>query len=98
MVRVTEQAATAIQDLLADNAAPPDAGIRLSANAGGNVGMGIDTPRPGDEVITRDETPLLIMDSSLSAKITDMVIDVRDGSENGQSAGGFVLRSKLVGE
>ena len=92
MVRVTDQAANAMQELLADNAAPPEAGIRLSPSTGGNLGMGIDTPHDGDEVITRDEAPLLIVDADVAPGMTDMVVDFRDTSENGQTPGGFLLR------
>jgi hypothetical protein len=34
MVQVTEQAASALLDLLADSAAPPDAGVRIAPNDG----------------------------------------------------------------
>lgn len=98
MVRVTEQAVIAIQGLLAENAAPSEAGIRLSPSTSGNLAMGIDTPHPGDEVITRDETPLLIVDSSVTTEMSDMVVDFRSGSDNGQSSSGFVLRPGLEGE
>jgi hypothetical protein len=44
MVRVTEQAATALQELLKANDAPPEAGVRLTPSGAGNIGMVIDTP------------------------------------------------------
>jgi hypothetical protein len=57
MVRVTEQAATALEELLAENAAIANAG--LTPSAGCNLGMTIDAPHEGDEIISRDETSLL---------------------------------------
>jgi len=93
MVRVTEQAATALQELLADNEAPPEAGVRLTPDGKGSMGMVVDAPHEGDEVILRDETPVLILDSALSERLTDMVVDVQPVDDDHQSPGGFVLRS-----
>jgi len=98
MVQVTEQAANALQALLAENAAPPEAGIRLTPRDGGNVGMVIESPQAGDEVISRDESPLLIVDSVVAPRLTDMVVDLRDVTDDHQSGGGFVLRAKLPDE
>ena len=94
MVRVTEQAASALQELLADNAAPPECGVRLTPSAGGNVGMMIEPPHEGDEVIVRDDVPLLIVDSAVAPGLTDMVVDYEDGADDHQAAGGFLLRPK----
>jgi len=93
MVRVTDEAAIALKELLVDNDAPPDAGVRLTPTAGGNLGMVIDSPHDGDEVIRRDEEPVLIVGDELSERMTDMVVDFESPRANGQSPGGFVLRS-----
>lgn len=98
MVRVTDQAASALQELLADQAAPPEAGVRLSPSAGGNLGMSIETPHDGDEVIEREETPLLIVDGSVAPGLSDMVVDYRDAGDDHQTSGGFVLRRDGPGE
>jgi Fe-S cluster assembly iron-binding protein IscA len=98
MVRVTEEAATALQELLADSAAPPEAGIRLTPGAGGNLGMAIAEPQEGDEVIIRDESPLLIVDSAVAPGLTDMVVDFQDVKDDHQSPSGFLLRPKLSEE
>jgi Fe-S cluster assembly iron-binding protein IscA len=98
MVRVTAQAAEALQELLADNAAPPDAGIRLTPSAGGSLGMEIESPHDGDEVISRDETPLLIVDGAVAPGLQDMVVDYSDGADDHQSPGGFLLRPKQSNE
>jgi hypothetical protein len=57
MVLVTDEAAIALKELFVDNNAPPDAGMRLTPEAGGNAGMVIDSPHEGDEVIRRDDAP-----------------------------------------
>jgi Fe-S cluster assembly iron-binding protein IscA len=92
MVRLTDQAASALQELLAESAAPPEAGVRLSPSSGGNLGMNIETPQVGDEVIEREDTPLLIVDSAVAPGLSEMVIDFSDVGDDHQTAGGFVLR------
>ena len=98
MVRVTEQAASALQELLADHAAPPEAGVRLSPSVGGNLGMNIDAPHEGDEVIVQQETPLLIVDSAVAPGLTDMVVDFSDVADDHQTTGGFLLRPQRPDE
>ncbi len=98
MVRVTEQAASALQDLLTENAAPPQAGVRLAPNDGGNMGIGIEEPHDGDEIISRGQTPLLIVDHAVAPRLRDMVMDVKDDTDDHQSAAGFFLRPKLPDE
>ena len=92
MVRVTEEAATALQELLVENEAPPDAGVRLTPTAAGNMGMVIDSPHEGDEVIRRDEAPVLIVEEALAPRVADMVVDFESTAQSGQTPGGFVLR------
>ena len=92
MVRVTEQAATALEELLEANEAPPEAGVRLTPSGAGNIGMVIDAPHAGDEVVRRDEKPVLIVDSAVVGPLTDMVVDYQSSEEDRQTPGGFVLR------
>src|SRR5262249_20222671 len=98
MVRVTEHAASALLELLADHAAPPEAGVRLAPSVGGNLGMNIEAPHDGDEVIEREETPMLIVDGAVAAGLTDMVVDFNDDADDHQTSGGFLLRSKRPDE
>jgi Fe-S cluster assembly iron-binding protein IscA len=98
MVRVTDQAANALQELLADYAAPPEAGVRLSPSAGGDLGMNIEMPRDGDEVIEQEDTPLLIVDAAVAPGLSDMVVDLSDGTDDHQTASGFVLRPERQDE
>ena len=92
MVRVTEQATTALQELLEANDAPPEAGVRLTPSGAGNIGMVIDEPHTGDEVVRRDEKPVLIVDGAVVEPLTDMVVDYQSTSDDHQTPGGFVLR------
>ena len=93
MVRVTEEAAIALKEILVDNNASPEAGVRLTPAADGSLGMVIDSPHEGDEVIRRDDAPVLLVGDDLSPRMTEMVVDFESPPSDGQSPGGFVLRS-----
>jgi Fe-S cluster assembly iron-binding protein IscA len=94
MVRVTERAATALQEFLATNDAPPDSGVRLAPDSRGDLGMIVDAPHAGDEVVVRgeDAAPVLIVDSAVADELQDMVVDYEVAEDDHQTAGGFVLR------
>jgi Fe-S cluster assembly iron-binding protein IscA len=92
MVRVTERATIALQELLTDNAAPPDTGVRLTPDGSGHLGMLLDTPHPGDQVIQREETPVLIVDGAIAPRLSQMEVDYRSTEDDHQTPGGFVLQ------
>jgi Fe-S cluster assembly iron-binding protein IscA len=93
MIRVTERAASALQELLETNAAPPDSGVRIARTDNGGLGMIVDSPHAGDEVVLRgeDATPVLIIDSAVSEDLRGMVVDFESAEDDHQTAGGFVL-------
>jgi Fe-S cluster assembly iron-binding protein IscA len=92
MVRVTEQATTALRELLTANHAPPEDGVRLTPNGEGSLGMVVDAPHAGDEVIRHNETPVLIVDAAVAGQLTEMVVDYESVEDDHQTPGGFVLR------
>ena len=92
MVRVTDRATTALQELLTTNQAPPETGVRLTPSGTGNIGMMLDSPHPGDEVIPDEQTPVLIVDGAIADRLTDMEVDYHSSEDDHQSAGGFVLQ------
>jgi Fe-S cluster assembly iron-binding protein IscA len=95
MIRVTERAATALHELLEINAAPPESGVRIAPNASGDLGMTVDAPHAGDEVILRGESaaPVLIVDGTLAEDLEQMVVDYESVEDDHQTPGGFVLRA-----
>ena len=95
MVRVTERAATALQELLTTTAAPPDSGVRLTPDSSGDLAMIVDTPHVGDEVALRgeDEAPVLIVDSAVVEDLQEMEVDYQSVGDDHQTPGGFVLRA-----
>jgi Fe-S cluster assembly iron-binding protein IscA len=94
MVRVTDRAARALQELRTTKEAPPDVAPRLVPDGRGGLGMTLAAPQARDEVIRRDETPLLAVDREVAAYLADLVVDYQgpDPATNGQHAAGFVLR------
>jgi Fe-S cluster assembly iron-binding protein IscA len=94
MVRVTDRAASALQELRTTNEATPDVAPRLAPDGRGGLGMMLAEPQTGDEVIRREETPLLAVDRQVAPHLADLVVDYQgpDPAANGQHAEGFVLR------
>jgi hypothetical protein len=45
-----------------------------------------------DEVVRRDEKPVLIVDGAVVEPLTDMVVDYELSEDDRQTPGGFVLR------
>lgn len=90
MISVTERAATELQDLLMTNGATPDQGVKLITDSSGNIGMTIALPAEGDEVVRRDEAPLLIVDGTIAQQLDGTELDLEEipGLEGAQ----FTLR------
>jgi Fe-S cluster assembly iron-binding protein IscA len=91
MISVTERAATALEDLLADNDAPAGQGLRLVPGGTGTIGMTIDAPTDSDEVIRHDDAPLLIVDGSLAYVLDGATIDCATTMVEGQPTTTFRL-------
>ncbi len=86
MVEVTERAAEALESLLNSNGAPQEAGIRILEDAN-SFTMSVDSVRDDDEVVWRNERPVLIAESRLAQSLTGHTIDFRtaaDGRERFQ--------------
>jgi len=92
MITVTERAATELQGLLATNNALPGQGVKLIPSGTGSIGMTIDAPAEGDEVVWHGQEPLLIVDSSLTEALDGAEIDCDTVSVDGQARAQFRLR------
>lgn len=91
MITVTERAATAFEALLNENDAQPGQGVKLVSDGQGSIGMVIQEPEAGDEIVRRGDEPLLIVDSAIGQMLDGAVIDCADESPNGQSPMRFKL-------
>ena len=75
MVFLTDRAADRLEEMLDANHAGPAEGVRVVPIAPGRIGLIVDVPHEGDEVIERDEQPLLIVDSTLVEVLQAAEID-----------------------
>jgi Fe-S cluster assembly iron-binding protein IscA len=78
MITVTERAASALEALLTDSVAEPGQGVKLIPNGKDSIGMVIDAPNEGDEVVRRGDAPLLIVDRAISEPLDGSQIDCED--------------------
>ena len=53
----------------------PDLGLRLVAE-GSQIGLALDVPREGDEILHQDGRSVLILDSSVSERVGNRTLDV----------------------
>jgi hypothetical protein len=89
VVQITERARVELRRLLTDHSARPQQGVRLRLNPQGDLMMTIDVPHAGDSVIRRDNVPVLIVDSRLSARLAQRVLDYPPSETD--KRGGFTL-------
>ena len=78
MVTITEGARRALKESLAQHAEHATQVMRLRANARGVVGLTLDVPRPGDEIIEYDGVPVLLIGPELQVGLEGGTIDVKD--------------------
>lgn len=90
MINVTERAASVLQNLLETSDAPPGQGVKLIPDAQGNLGMTIASPVEGDQVVSREESPLLIVDGSIAQQLDGTELDVQEIP--GEESARFTLR------
>lgn len=91
MLSVTERAAVALEELRRVNNAVPGEGVKLVPSGPGSVGMTIEAPGEGDEVIGSGEEPLLIVDSRIAGDLDGSEVDYDTRVVEGQSTSRFIL-------
>jgi len=93
MIRMTERAAVALNALLSSNRTPSDQGVKLVPTDSGGLGLTIEKPKEGDDVVDVGSRPLLIVDSSLTDKLQAAVLDVDREEKDGEvTKAHFVVR------
>jgi Fe-S cluster assembly iron-binding protein IscA len=94
MITVTERAASALEALLAESNAESGQGVKLFPKGTDEIGMTIDAPSAGDEVIRRADAPLLIVDQALTQPLDGAQFDCEE-SLDGQAPTRFALRRQI---
>jgi Fe-S cluster assembly iron-binding protein IscA len=95
MLNVTERAADQLEEVRSANEASPDQGVRLTPDERGGIGMTVDAPHDGDEVIHRGDEPLVIVDSRITEFLDGAELDCEldvDAQLNGRPGPHFMLR------
>jgi Fe-S cluster assembly iron-binding protein IscA len=83
-IQITQSAEAKLVDLLTAKNAASEEGIRLTPGGTGGIGMTISPPQEGDEIVYREETPLLIIDPRVATALDGKTIDYREIEVNGQ--------------
>lgn len=80
MVHVTERAKDVLlQTKAAANIQDPNVGLRLTTEPSGKVTLVVDRPKLGDEVVTHNDSTVLVVDPDVSAFVlTGRTIDCRE--------------------
>jgi Fe-S cluster assembly iron-binding protein IscA len=92
MVTVTERAATELQEVLKNQSASDNEGVKLMPGDDGRIQMAIGQPEAGDQVMQRDGHPILIVDSAIVDTLDGTEVDFQSGDLNGTGSGSFTLR------
>jgi hypothetical protein len=95
MLQVSERAADELARLLSQSMPGVRQAMRLGLKPSGGLAMTIDVPHPGDTLVRRHETVLLIVEGRLSPHLTDRGLDVPPGQVGARRE--FTLRTKATG-
>lgn len=91
MLTVSERATVEFEELLRVNNAAPGQGVKLVPSGPANLGLVIDIPREGDEVIRKGGEPLVIVDNTIAEDLDGAEIDCDVRIVNGQPKAQFTL-------
>jgi hypothetical protein len=92
MVILTEQAVIALQALLHDAQATPGQGVKLAPDGKGRITFTVEAPGADDEVIVRDDVPVLILERQLAARLEGLLLDYHLVVVEGRPSAQFTLR------
>lgn len=81
MVGVTERARQELKRILTVNTEESEAGLRLTVNDQGQLGLAIDMERQGDQVVEHEESKVLLVEKDLADTLQGITIDIEDTPE-----------------
>ena len=87
MITVTERAKEHLKNTLeanCDEAVEDSQGLRLGMTGPGQFGLGLDTPREGDEVVEHDGSKVLMVEGELAGRLNGLTLDIQDTGEGEQ--------------
>lgn len=84
MLQVTDKALDAIAQTLDANAVEEEQALRLGLSETGQLGLVLDNPRAGDEVVRLGERPVLLVEPEVSQSVAGAVLDVAETPSGAQ--------------
>ncbi|MFH1169262.1 MAG: adhesin [Chloroflexota bacterium] len=81
MIEVTERARQELKRILNAKADLPQARLRLTSGASGQLGLGIDIEMPDDHIVEYEGTKVLIVEQGLASRLVGVTLDVQDTAE-----------------
>ncbi len=81
MVTVTDRAKDELQTALTTHTANLEQGLRLVVTPAGQLGLGLDVVRDGDEIVEHNGAKVLLIGSDLSPLMDGSTVDVEYGLE-----------------
>ncbi len=81
MIGVTERAKKELKRILTENVDNPQAGLRLTSEESGQLGLGIDIETANDQVVKHEDSKVLIVENGLADSLKGITLDVDDTAE-----------------
>jgi len=77
-LEVSERACAVLKEILDGAEHAPDEILRLAPAPQGEFGLVLDTQRDDDQIVTHDDVPVLVIDASLSDKLSGIRLQIND--------------------
>ena len=81
MITVTEEAKVLLKNILLTKVDNYFACLRLTSPEKGQLGLGVDIERPGDEAVEYEGGKLLLVERELSARLSKVILDTEKTPE-----------------
>jgi len=81
MVGVTKAGLTELKKILDEHTDNTQAGLRLTTDQSGTLGLTIDVETAEDQVLEHEGSKLLIIEQNLAASLEGITIDVEESPE-----------------
>jgi len=76
MLNVSQQAVDVLAETLENSDAGDQQGLRLARTPAGEYGLAVDEQREGDQVVRREDRPVLLVDQEVSASLDGATLEV----------------------
>ncbi|MEZ4553905.1 MAG: hypothetical protein AB7L91_03965 [Dehalococcoidia bacterium] len=81
MLAVTDAARDVLGEIVTGGNVPEERTLRLTRGESEEFGLSVDEERPGDQVVSQGDQPLLLIESELADQLTGVVLDVAETAE-----------------